>query len=106
MTVAIKAGDIEAAAEFTDGDVAAARLLRDNLARPAEQVDDRVLREDIRSVLAGRKGFRALADTPALTAVVREGVRELEEAWDRMTPEQRDAEVPAGRERGARTRPG
>jgi hypothetical protein len=91
--------------EFTDGDVAAARLLRDNLARLAEQVDDRVLREDIRSVLAGRMSFRALADTPALTAVVREGVREFEEAWDRMTPEQRDAEVRAGREREARTRP-
>jgi hypothetical protein len=90
--------------DFTDGDAEAARMLRRNLATLADRVDDKGLREDIRAVLAGRMAFRELTGDPRLQEIARAGVRQFEEAWDRLTPDQRDAEIQAGREREARTR--
>lgn len=89
---------------FTDGDVAAARLLRENLAKLATQVDDERLRRDIRATLTGAMSLRDLADSPLLRQMVQRGVREFEEAWERLTPEQRQAEMRAGRQRDERTR--
>jgi hypothetical protein len=90
--------------DFTDGDVEAARLLRQNLGSLVDGVDDAALRRDIRAVLAGRMTFRELTRDPRLLEIARVGVRRFEEAWDRLTPEQRAAEVRAGSEREERTR--
>jgi hypothetical protein len=90
--------------EFTDGDVAAARLLRENLAKLAEQTDDDRLRRDIRATLAGSMDLRDLVRNPLLLEIVDRGVREFEEAWEQLTPEQRQTEIRAGRDRDERTR--
>jgi hypothetical protein len=39
-----------------------------------------------------------LADTPLLRDLVQQGVREFMEAWDQLTPEQRQREVQVGRQ--------
>ena len=90
--------------EFTDGDAEAARMLRQNLASLADRVDDAGLRHDIRAVLAGRMTFRELTRDPRLQDIARDGVRQFEDAWDQLTPEQRDARVRADRDREERTR--
>ncbi len=91
-------GSPDSVLAFTSGDVAAARLLRANLTRLAEQVDDERLRRDIRSTLAGSMSVHELADTPLLRDLVQQGVREFTEAWDQLTPDQRQREVQVGRQ--------
>ena len=96
-------GSPESFLAITGGDVAAARLLRANLTQLAEQVDDERLRRDIRATLAGSMSVRELADTPLLRGMVQQGVREFAEAWEQLTPEQRQAEIRVGREQDEKT---
>ncbi|MEJ7832394.1 MAG: hypothetical protein WKF79_05725 [Nocardioides sp.] len=76
-------------AVFTDGDVRAARLLRDNLARVREQLAERPgtdeLRRDLGDVLDGRLSMRELAEVPALRELADDGMRQAEAAWQEPT---------------------
>ena len=67
--------------EFADGDVAAARALRDSLVALAQQHDGTRLGRRISEVLAGRAEFRSLADDPEFSAMALEGARAWERAW-------------------------
>jgi hypothetical protein len=86
--------------DFTGGDHAAARLLRDNLAglrdRLAGDPGAEELRRDLDAVLAGRLTLRELADVPAFRDLTQEGMREAQRAWQELSPEERARAVRDG----------
>ncbi len=97
----------ESILSFADGDPRAATLLRANLtglrdllARDDGPATDpeaaRALSAAIGDVLAGRESMRSLAEDPALASLAEAGMRQAQDAWWRLSPEQRAAEVRAG----------
>lgn len=80
---------------FTGDDPAAAQLLRTNLARLRDQLADDPthvgLRRGVDAVLSGRMGLRELAADPAFVALTRDGMRQAQDVWAELTPEQRAA---------------
>jgi hypothetical protein len=75
--------------EFTGGDVTAARTLRESLTELAARHDGTPLGREIDDVLAGRAGFRSLADDPVFSAIALEGARAFEQAWMSLDPEEK-----------------
>jgi hypothetical protein len=67
--------------------------LRERLAGEPGTAD---LRRDIEAVLGGRMSLRALADVPAFRQLADDGMGQAEEAWQRLSPEERAAQVRAG----------
>jgi hypothetical protein len=103
-------GEADTVAEFTDGDQQAAVLLRDNLTRlrdllrqPDSPVSDpaaaEALRREVGEVLAGRRSMRSLATDPAFVAVAERGMRDVQDAWEELSPDERAAQVRTGRQR-------
>lgn len=67
-----------------------ARALRKQLQQLAQGGAGGTLQEMAREVLSGRVGLREAMRVPAYAEALGERVRTFREAWERMTPEERD----------------
>ncbi|MGW6904983.1 hypothetical protein [Streptomyces sp. NPDC054940] len=78
--------------EFRDAtrDQAHARALRKQLQQLAGGGAGEVLREMSREILSGRVGLREALRTPAYAEALGERARTFRQAWERMSPEERE----------------
>ena len=94
-------GQRDSVSEFVDDDPRAAALLRDSLSRLRDQLSgDPAFAEvhrDLQAVLEGRMDLRELAAVPAFRDIAEAGMRDVQAHWQALDPEQRAAQVAAGR---------
>ncbi len=91
----------DSVAAFVDDDPRAAALLRDSLSTLRDQLrgdpDFIEVHRDLQAVLDGRMDLRELAAVPAFSDLADAGMRDVQAQWQALDPEQRAAQVAAGR---------
>lgn len=82
--------------EAITGDRASAEVLRRSLREMAQRYAGSPLGSKVREVLAGRRDLGELADDPEFAAFTASGMREYHQAWDALTPQEREQQLAAG----------